>query len=147
MKQRRFHTELHLHGAAEDVFAFFAEAENLQALTPGWLNFSIITPKPIQLRIGALIDYQLRIHGFPVRWQTEITAWDPPHRFVDEQRIGPFRLWRHEHRFVGDAGGTRVIDDVLYAPPGGWLIDRLFVRRDIQNIFRYRQQKMLEIFR
>jgi ligand-binding SRPBCC domain-containing protein len=146
MQQRRFHTELQLPGTAAEIFAFFADAGNLQALTPGWLNFSMLTPSSIELRTGAIIDYRLRIHGFPVRWQTEITAWDPPYRFVDEQRKGPYRLWRHEHRFVAEAGGTRVIDDVLYAPPGGWFIDRLFVRRDIHSIFQYRQQKMLEIF-
>jgi ligand-binding SRPBCC domain-containing protein len=83
------------------------------------------------MRPGAVIDYRLRLHGFPIRWQTEITSWEPPFRFVDEQRRGPYLLWIHEHRFEPLDGGTRVEDYVRYRPPGGWLVERLFVRRDV----------------
>jgi len=129
-----------------EVFRFFADAGNLQAITPNWLNFSILTPEPIEMRAGAIIDYRLRVRGFPMRWRTEISAWEPPHRFVDEQRRGPYRTWIHEHRFVARADGTEVVDEVKYRPPGGWLADRLFVRRDVEKIFRHRQAKLRDIF-
>ena len=86
------------------------------------------------------------MHGVPIRWQSEITAWDPPRRFVDEQRRGPYKLWVHEHRFQAKDGGTQVADDVRYAVLGGWLMERLFVRRDIERIFQFRRQKQLELF-
>lgn len=138
--------ELWLPKPPEQVFAFFANAQNLQAITPDWLDFRILTPGPIVMSPGTLIDYRLRLHGFPLRWRTEITAWEPPHRFVDEQRRGPYRIWIHEHRFEARGGGTVASDLVRYVPPGGWLIDRLFVRRDIQTIFEYRKKKLLEVF-
>ena len=128
------------------MFQFFADAGNLQELTPPWLHFHIRTPQPISMRVGTLIDYQLRIRGFPVKWRTEITAWEPPVRFVDEQRRGPYRVWIHEHKFRSQDGGTAVEDWVLYRPPGGWLIDRLLVRRDVEKIFAYRHQRLLDLF-
>jgi ligand-binding SRPBCC domain-containing protein len=146
MKERKFHSELTLTRPVEEVFGFFSDPANLQVLTPDWLNFRIITPQPIKLQAGALIDYRLRIHGFPVQWQTEITVWEPIQHFVDVQKRGPYRLWVHEHRFLAQDNGTRVVDDVRYAPPGGWLIDRLFVRRDIERIFQFRRQKLIERF-
>jgi ligand-binding SRPBCC domain-containing protein len=131
---------------AAEVFDFFGDAGNLQAITPDWLDFSILTPRPIAMRAGAMIDYRLRLRGIPIRWRTEISVWEPPHRFVDEQRRGPYRVWIHEHRFISCAGGTEVVDFVKYRPPGGWLADRLFVRRDVETIFRYRQAKLREVF-
>lgn len=94
-----FETELWLPVPREKVFPFFANARNLEIITPPWLNFHVLTPGEIPMRVGALIDYRLGIHGLPVRWQTEITGWDPPFRFTDEQRRGPYRLWRHTHTF------------------------------------------------
>src|SRR3954468_23005074 len=93
-----------------EVFMFFAEPGNLETLTPPWLRFHILTPQPILMRAGARIDYRLRVHGLPVRWQSEITAWEPPVRFVDEQRRGPYRVWVHEHTFEEGDGGTEVRD-------------------------------------
>jgi len=130
----------------EQVFEFFADARNLEAITPPWLQFSILTPCPVSMGVGALIDYKLRIHGVPVKWQTEITAWDPPHRFVDEQRRGPYRRWVHEHRFEVCAQGTLMIDNVRYVVPGGRLVDWLFVRRDVTRIFAYRSERLRELF-
>ena len=95
---------------------------------------------------SALIDYRLRLRGLPIRWRSEITTWQPPHRFVDEQRRGPYRMWIHEHTFTERDGGTLVGDHVRYAVPGGWLADRLLVRRDLETIFAYRQEKLTEIF-
>jgi ligand-binding SRPBCC domain-containing protein len=126
------------------VFSFFGNARNLQAITPEWLEFSIVTPDPIDMRPGTLIDYKLRVHGVPLRWQTEITAWSPPTCFVDEQRRGPYSVWIHEHRFLAKDGGTIATDYVRYRPPGGWLVDRLFVRRDVERIFAFRSKKLLE---
>ncbi len=136
---RTLDAELFIPRPLPEVFAFFAEAPNLQALTPRWLHFEILTPLPIAMRAGALIDYRLRLRGIPLRWRTEITVWEPPHRFVDVQRRGPYRLWRHEHTFEERDGGTLVRDHVDYKVFGGALVDRLFVRPDVRRIFAYRQ--------
>src|SRR5438105_4101409 len=77
--------------ARDKVFAFFADAGNLDAITPPWLHFQVVTPQPMTLQAGAVIDYRLRVHGLPMPWQSEITIWEPPHRFVDVQRRGPYR--------------------------------------------------------
>ena len=130
----------------ERVFDFFSEAENLESLTPPWLSFRILTPRPIHMCEGALIDYQLRLRGIPLGWRSEITVWEPPHRFVDEQRRGPYRLWAHEHRFTEVDGGTKVEDRVKYAVLGGSLVARLFVAPDVRRIFDYRQQRLRELF-
>jgi ligand-binding SRPBCC domain-containing protein len=129
-----------------EVFQFFADAKNLEAITPPWLNFEILTPGTITLGPGMLIDYRLRLHGIPIRWQSEITAWEPPHRFVDEQRRGPYRLWVHEHTFVEQEGGTLVKDLVNYSVYGGWIIDRILIRPDLQRIFSYRHQQIQRTF-
>ncbi len=140
VKPRTFQTQQWLARPLAEVFDFFADARNLQVLTPEWLNFCILTPGPIQMQQGTIIEYRLRLRGFPLRWRSEITVWEPPWRFVDEQRRGPYRLWIHEHRFAARDGGTVVTDLVRYAPPGGRLVDRLFVRPDLERIFRYRRE-------
>jgi ligand-binding SRPBCC domain-containing protein len=146
MTESVYHTELWLPGSRPEVFTFFADPANLEAITPPWLNFVTLTPLPLQMRAGALIDYRLRIHGIPLRWRTEITVWEPPGRFVDEQKRGPYRLWIHEHRFEERDCGTLMTDHVRYRAPGGALIERLFVRRDIESIFAHRRQKLRETF-
>jgi ligand-binding SRPBCC domain-containing protein len=130
----------------EQVFDFFSNATNLERITPPWIRFQVIAPAPIRMRQGLLIDYKLRIRGIPLRWQSEITVWEPQSYFVDEQRRGPYSFWRHEHRFEEVDGGTRVMDDVHYGVPGGRLVHAMLVRRDVQKIFGYRQQKLREIF-
>jgi ligand-binding SRPBCC domain-containing protein len=127
------------------VFAFFSDPRNLESITPPWLRFEIKTQGAIEMRPGASIDYQLRLHGIPVSWQTEITIWDPPHRFVDEQARGPYKLWRHEHSFEEKDGKTLVHDRVEYAVPGGRLV-QLLVSRDIKRIFQFRRRKLEKIF-
>ena len=146
LKPREFITEVWLPGRLTDIFAFFADARNLEVLTPGWLKFRILTPGPIEMRTGALIRYRLKLRGIPISWLTEITAWEPPHRFVDEQRRGPYRLWIHEHRFQEKDDGTLMTDSLRYAVPGGILVDRLFVRRDVERIFAFREARMRELF-
>ena len=145
-RQFTLQTELWLPRARDEVFAFFADARNLETLTPPWLKFEVLTPAPIAMRPGTLIDYRIRVHGFPSRWRTEITAWDPPHRFVDVQLRGPYTLWHHTHIFEERAGGTLCLDHVRYRPRGGALVHWLFVRRDVERIFRYRQERMQEMF-
>ena len=131
----------------EEMFAFFSDAHNLERITPGFLKFRVLTPAPIELREGVVIDYALRVRGVPLRWRSEITVWDPPHRFVDRQVRGPYRRWVHEHRFVSlDGGGTLVEDRVEYAVPGGRLVHALFIKRDVQAIFAYRTAVLREIF-
>lgn len=134
----------------ERVFAFFADAANLEAITPGTLRFRILTPLPIVMRPGALIDYRLRLRGVPIRWRTEITAFQPPSMFIDEQRKGPYLLWRHLHRFEPGADatgklGTFVRDTVTYLPRGGRLIHRWLVRPELDAIFRYRQEQIVRL--
>ena len=146
VRTRLYESELVLRRGRSEVFEFFSNAENLEALTPPWLRFRILTECPIAMRQGCFIDYRLRVRGIPVRWRTEITAWEPPSRFVDEQRRGPYRCWIHEHIFEEHPDGTLVIDRVNYAVWGGRVIDRLFVRRDVETIFAFRRQKLLQIF-
>jgi ligand-binding SRPBCC domain-containing protein len=140
-----FESDLWLPRPLDEVFAFFSNAANLEALTPPWLHFRILTPKPIEMRRGALIDYSIRLHGLPISWRSEIGVWEPPHRFVDIQRRGPYRRWEHTHGFAEQNGGTRVTDsvefDVPFAFAVGW-----FVRRDVEKIFAFRRQALLQRF-
>ena len=136
--------EVWLPRPIDEVFEFFSDAYNLETLTPPILRFEVLTPDPIRMETGTLIDYKLRLRGLPVRWQSEITAWEPPHRFVDEQRRGPYSMWVHEHTFVEKDGGTLAKDNVDYSVPGGALVNRLFVARDVRKIFEYRTERLLE---
>jgi ligand-binding SRPBCC domain-containing protein len=137
-KEYRLSALLELPHPIEVVFNFFANAENLEALTPKFLNFSILTPTPIEMETGKLIDYKIVIHGIPIRWKTRILDWNPPHSFVDEQIRGPYLLWHHTHQFESTANGTLVKDVVRYIPFGGALVHRLFVKKDLERIFGYR---------
>jgi ligand-binding SRPBCC domain-containing protein len=139
-------TYLFLPHPLEVVFPFFADAGNLEALTPPWLRFEILSPIPMVMRVGAIIDYRLRIHGIPLQWQSEITAWEPPFRFVDEQQKGPYRKWIHEHTFTQCGTGCEMCDCVRYSVPGGWLANLLFVKRDVRRIFEYRSRKLSDFF-
>jgi len=145
-KAYRLQAEQFLPLPREELFDFFGDAFNLEKLTPGWMNFSVLTPPPIEMHAGQLIDYKLRIRGVPLRWRTKITAWEPPYRFVDEQVRGPYSRWVHEHRFSEEDGGTLCQDHVNYAPRGGTLINWLFVGRDVRRIFDYRRERMRRIF-
>jgi ligand-binding SRPBCC domain-containing protein len=141
-----YEREQRLPGRPEDVFAFFADARNLEAITPPLLRFKLLTPDPIVMAQGTLLRYRLRVHGVPVSWLTEIKEWDPPHGFVDEQLAGPYALWQHTHTFEDDgAGGTLMRDVVRYALPLGGLGElarRVLVARDVAAIFDYRAQRV-----
>src|SRR5581483_11660970 len=129
------------------VFEFFSRPENLQSITPPWLDFRIVE-SPAELEAGSLIHYSLRWRLVPLRWTTKITAWDPPDRFVDAQLSGPYTLWEHEHRFVPENHGTRIYDRVRYSLPFGLLgtlAHRGWVKADLDKIFDFRRVKMEEL--
>jgi len=131
----------------DEVFAFFADARNLEEITPPWLGFRIRTSGPIRLAAGTRIRYRLSWHGIPVSWTTEIRRWEPPFRFIDVQLGGPYRLWHHTHRFEASGGGTRMTDIVRYRLPCGTIgrvMHALKVRRDVQRIFDYRRSRIEE---
>ena len=141
--------EQHLPRPPEDVFPFFGDAHNLEAITPAWLGFRVVTPRPIAMGPEALIEYRLRLHGIPVRWRTRIAVWEPPHRFVDVQLSGPYRLWHHTHEFEPTpGGGTAMRDTVRYALPLGPLGEaahQLFVARDLARIFSFRAEAVVAL--
>lgn len=139
-------TEMLVAEPRDQVFSFFADAFQLESITPPWLHFSVQTPRPIEVRQGTLIDYKLRLHQLPVRWQSKISEWEPPLRFVDEQVKGPYRYWHHLHTFDEVDGGTLVRDIVHYSVPLSFIMHPLLVRRDLQQIFEFRRQALSEIF-
>lgn len=141
------HTDQYLEAPLERVFAFFADAMNLERLTPSFLKFRVLTPAPIEMREGALIDYRLRLHGVPIRWRTLISRWEPGVCFIDEQIKGPYKKWVHLHTFAREGTGTRVRDRVEYELPLAWapgsgLVHRWFVRPRLDEIFAFRAAEM-----
>jgi ligand-binding SRPBCC domain-containing protein len=150
----RVHTlvrEQELPGTPAEVFGLFADARNLEAITPPLLRFEVVTPGDIEMQVGTLITYRLRLRGVPISWLTSIQAWDPPHMFVDQQVRGPYAFWHHTHElFPSGSDGTRMRDTVRYAigfGPLGELAHRLLVRRDLEAIFDFRREKVAELLR
>jgi ligand-binding SRPBCC domain-containing protein len=133
----------------EDVFEFFSRAENLETLTPDWLNFKVVSIHPQPVQKGTLINYKLRVRGLPLRWTSGIREWNPPSQFVDFQARGPYKLWQHTHRFIAEGNSTRIVDEVLYSlpfGPVGRIAHALMAKSDIEKIFRYREMKIRELF-
>jgi len=120
------------------VFDYFSNAMNLSEIARPKYHFTVLTPAPIEMFPGRLIDYKMRMFGLPIRWQSRIPVWEPPFRFVDEQMRGPYRRWHHEHRFTDEAGGTRVEDTIHYDTLGGALANRLMVEDEVREVFVYR---------
>jgi ligand-binding SRPBCC domain-containing protein len=145
MKTFWLKTQLWLPQSREKVFGFFSNPQNLDRLTPAWLNFEILTA-PAFITRGTLLYYRLRVRGIPIQWQSQITAWEPPTRFVDQQTRGPYSLWIHEHLFEESEGGTLVKDNVEYAVPGGRLVQQLLVAPDLERIFTYRHRVLEGLF-
>ena len=140
------HSEVMVRVPIDAAFAFFADAWNLERITPPWLHFRIRTPRPLAMREGATLDYRIAVRGLPLPWRTRIDVWEPDVRFVDRQVLGPYRWWRHEHRFEPlESGGTRVIDHVEFRPRANWLTGAL-VRRDVRRIFAFRGRELSRLF-
>jgi ligand-binding SRPBCC domain-containing protein len=144
-----FEQETWIDRPLDEVFTFFSKAENLNAITPSFLNFKLLTPTPIVMRTGLNIDYQIKLGVLPFKWKTLISSWEPPNRFVDEQLKGPYRVWHHTHTFEAVGNRTRMVDTVRYLAPG-WifesLVHRWFVRPRVEAIFAFRTQKLKEFF-
>jgi len=142
VKTHRLQREQRLEHPIDEVFQFFSRASNLERITPAWLSFEMLTPEPILMHVGTLIEYRLHVHRVPLRWVSQIEAWEPGRSFVDRQLRGPYGLWRHRHTFKAAGEATIVRDDVEYALPLGALgklAHPLFVRRDVERIFEYRR--------
>jgi ligand-binding SRPBCC domain-containing protein len=142
---RRLDREQLVHAPPEEVFGFFSRARNLEELTPPWLRFSVLTPEPIEMRTGALIEYRLRVRRVPLHWISRIEEWQPGRRFVDRQVRGPYRHLRHTHEFAADPRGTLIRDSVDYElplGPLGALAHAAIVRRDLDRIFDYRRRRV-----
>ncbi len=143
-------TSLWLPLPRTDVFAFFADAANLERITPPFLRFEVRTPLPVIMRAGAVIDYRIGLRGIPMTWRSEITTWNPPHQFVDTQRRGPYREWVHTHTFEDLGGGTLIKDDVRYRLPGppfpARLANAIFVQRELTAIFEFRHRALADAF-
>jgi ligand-binding SRPBCC domain-containing protein len=148
----KFHTlrrEQWIPRPIHEVFAFFADAHNLEEITPPWLGFRILSTSSQAVSRGTEILYRLRLHGIPIHWRTEIRKWDAPNRFVDVQRSGPYRMWHHTHRFEEHGNQTKMIDVVRYTLPLGILgriVHTMKVQSDVRKIFDYRYRRITELF-
>ncbi len=148
MRRHVLEASLWLSSSLEATFAFFSDPANLARITPPDLGFVILTPGPVPMRAGSLIDYRIRLRGVPARWTSLIEVWEPNARFVDVQVRGPYRLWRHEHTFEAEKGGTRVADRVEYALPlfpFGEILHPFLVRPDLERIFAFRRAAIRRI--
>ena len=135
--------------SVEEVFAFFQKPENLSRITPPSLSFQILSPLPILMKKGCTIDYSIKVLGIPQKWQTLITEYEPPVRFVDVQAKGPYAFWEHTHTFTPQGKGTLITDEIRYALPLGWageIAHTFFVQRQLNFIFDYRTQVIERIF-
>ncbi|PYS98703.1 MAG: CDP-paratose 2-epimerase [Acidobacteria bacterium] len=150
MAEHTLKRELTIELPRSDVFDFFSKAENLERITPRDLGFHIITPQPIEMREGSIIEYRVSLNGIPMGWKTLISKWDPPNEFVDEQISGPYKQWIHRHTFTELGPSTTLIEDeVKYRLPFEPLGDiaHFFVERQLKNIFDFREKSVNEFFR
>ena len=141
MKPHILIRETVLNGSIEEVFDFFSKAENLDKITPPILGFRIITPLPVEMKNGTLIDYKIKLNGIPFNWRTEITKWDPPNCFEDTQLKGPYKMWHHQHHFKEVDGGVEMTDILHYEIPFGFIgnfLNTLFIEKKIKAIFEFR---------
>ncbi len=145
MKIHHLHVELRIERTVEDVFSFFSDPRNLEAITPPWLHFTIERMTTERIGEGTEIDYRLRVRGVPLRWRSRISVWEPPFRFVDEQVVGPYKLWRHQHSFEREGAATIARDRVEYCAPGGPLVQRFLIAPELRRIFAYRSRTLSEL--
>lgn len=133
----------------EEVFQFFSKPENLSVITPAKLGFKILSPNPIKMGVGRLIDYNIYLMGIPIHWRTLITDYEPPNMFVDQQIKGPYAMWHHTHTFHKVKGGVEIKDRVVYSIPFGFLgrlLNYLWIKRDLNNIFLHRKKVIDKLF-
>ena len=148
MAEYTFKSSLTIDVPRNKVFRFFSDAENLERITPAELGFQIVTPTPFEIHKGTLIDYKLTLHGFPMKWRTEITRWEPPHLFEDTQLSGPYKQWIHTHRFTEiEPGKTLMEDEVRYRLPLEPLGDiaNFLIERQVAGIFEHRNKVVVDI--
>ena len=139
-----------VNASLDEVFDFFSNPENLSILTPRKLNFTILSPKPIIMKEGQIIDYTIKLLGIEVRWKTIITEYNGKNKFVDQQLKGPYSMWHHTHEFKEFNGSIDMIDNISYVMPFGILgqiINKVWVKRDLDNIFKYRQRAIIKYFK
>lgn len=147
-RDRVFEAEQSIARPRPEVFGFFSDPRNLEAITPPWLQFRIVDPSAREVDAGAEFTYRLRLHGVPLTWRSVIAEWEPDVRFVDVQLRGPYSKWHHTHTFQDIPGGTRIVDRVVYQLPlgaVGRIVAGPFVDRDIAKVFRFRQERTAEI--
>ena len=133
----------------EEVFQFFSKPENLSVITPAKLGFKILSPNPIKMGFGRLIDYNIYLMGIPIHWRTLITDYEPPNIYVDQQIKGPYAMWHHTHTFHKVKGGVEIKDRVVYSIPFGFLgrlLNYLWIKRDLNNIFLHRKKVIDKLF-
>ena len=138
-----------IEAPAEEVFAFFSDPGNLARITPPWLRFRIHEAPAGPLREGSRIEYRIRWAIFTLRWVTRITLWNPLVEFRDIQEKGPYRTWIHTHRFRQNGRLVEMHDHVEYELPLGILgrmVHALRVRRQLEDIFDYRNRIIDEVF-
>jgi len=150
MNERVLEYKTSINKPLDEVFAFFSKAENLNKLTPSELQFEILTPSPIAMKKGAMIEYKIKLSGIPFKWKTEICEWNPPYKFADQQLKGPYTKWYHEHIFTEEEGKTIMIDRITYLSKG-WimapLLHALFVDKRVKEIFTYREKVLNDLFK
>ena len=149
MKTFEINIKQHINKPLEVVFEFFSKPENLEMITPESLSFNMLTPTPVKMEKGSLIDYTIRLFGIPIHWRTLISDYEPPFRFVDQQIKGPYTFWHHTHTFKLVEGGVEIIDEVKYSLPLGWLgtlAHAIWVRKDLEEIFEYRKTVIQNYF-
>ena len=149
MKHYTLERKILIQKPLDEVFSFFHKPENLSRITPPSMAFQILSPSPVAMKKGALIDYRIRIVGIPLRWTSVISEYHPPKLFIDEQLRGPYAFWKHTHFFREAGGETEVRDQVIYALPLGALgriARRLWVKRTLENLFDYREKQIQHIF-
>jgi len=149
MAEHILHRKQIIYSPIEKVFEFFSDATNLERITPPELNFHIITPLPIEMKKGTIIDYKLKLRGIPLKWRTEITEWDPPNSFVDTALRSPYKQWIHLHKLTPAEDGKTIMEDIVrYRLPLEPLGDiaHFYVRRELEYIFDYRYKVIEELF-
>ncbi len=149
MKPHVLEYETKLYRPLEEVFEFFSNAENLNLVTPPEVKFAFLTPMPIKMQVGAVIDYRIKLLGIPFYWRTQISSWEPPYRFVDIQAKGPYVFWHHEHTFEQKNGYVLMTDRIHYLSPGGFLeplVDKFFVKKQLASVWAFRDKQFIKIF-